>query len=370
MSIVVPKYTELYNSTLADLKISLGITTGLIGKTVLPVFAAVQSVKLLVMYRALSKIDSNVYPDLADEDTLRRFGRVRLGRDVNPAIAGEYNVTVTGDISAVIDVNQTFSNEDGFLYVLDTQFTFVATSGTISLRALTAGIEAQLDVSDQLQITSSAASVDSIGVVLLVTLLPTAAETIEDYRDNVVDSFRLLPQGGARSDYRRWTENIAGLREVYPYVISGQANQINLFIEAFEADSIDGFGTPPAAMLALVEATIEPEFIPITVTNINYVVIDPTPVIITVVGISDTGFNTTIEASIKSYLNDIRPFIGGVDLVSEQNKGFLYASTIQGLIIATGVTFTSVTVTVDAVPVSIYEFVDDKIPYLSSYSAP
>jgi len=365
MAIVIPKFSELYNSILADFKNKLGIIN-IVGKNSLNNFAAVYAAKLKLTYITISRVNDNIYPDTCDEVTLRRFGRIRLGRDIRAAISGEYTISVSGEDGATIAINTTFSNVNGFLFVLDSTYTFVGTTGTITVRALTACSESALTVGEQLQLTAPMVNVNTFATVDSVDVIPSAAETVEEYRVNVISSFTLLPQGGSRADYRSWTESVPGVREVYPYVKYGSSSEINLYVEAFVADSTDTHGTPTSAILLAVQDAIEPAKIPMTVQTIYYLPIIPQPIDVEITDLSDISKLLGIKSSIESYLYNKRPYIAGADIATDINKGYIYASVIEGIVINSGVTFTSVVCKRSGTPFTTTEFIDEKIPYINN----
>lgn len=368
MAMIIPKLNELYNSIIADFKNKLGIVN-IIGKHFLPTFASVYAAKLKLIYITISRVNDNIYPDTCDEVTLRRFGRIRLGRDIRAAIAGEYTVNVSGENGAVIAINTTFSNSNGFLFVLDSSYTFSGTTGTITLRALTPGSESALTVGESLQLTAPLINVNTFADVASVDIIPSSAETIDEYRVNVIASYTLLPQGGSRADYRTWTESVPGVREVYPYVKYGSSSEINLYVEAFPDDSTDTHGTPTAPILTAVQAAIEPAKKPMTVRTIYYLPVIPQPIDVEIADISDISKLADIKKAIESYLYDKRPYIAGADISTNINKGYIYASIIEGLVIDSGVTFTSVVCKRSGVAFTTTEFIDDKIPYINDVTA-
>lgn len=370
----VPTFSELYNSVITDLQNKLGITS-LLGKLVLPAFAAVQAGKLKLMYIVAAKVQNNLYADLADEETLLRIGEIRLGRILTPAIAGEYSCTVTGSSGAIIPASTTFKSLDsstspGKLFILDSSYTLITGVNTISLRSLEGGSDSRLEVDDQLQLTQPIASVDSYATVTNVDVTPIEGETIEEYRDEVLDSYRLEAQGGSRADFVLWSKAVSGIREAYPYVKIGSPGEINLYLEANLADSIDGKGTPTAALLQDVYDAIELDERPMGVFDIFYKAITPLDVDIDIVNLSDPTLLTTIQTSIESHLFTVRPFIDGVDNINFANKGYLYTYEIAGIVrdtIGGTNSFDSITVTVSGTPITnSYEFTDGDIPYLNS----
>jgi len=384
----IPTYNELYTSILTDLRNRLEIRF-IVGKIVLNAFAAVQAAKLKLLYLLAAFIFKNIFVDTANSESaggsLERFGRVKLGRDPFPAEAGEYKLNVEGTIGATISANTTFKSLDnstnpGELFIFDDTFTFTSTTGLIQVRALNPGASARLEVADELQVTAPIANVDSYVDVASVEVTPTDAEDIEDYRTTVIQAYQLEPQGGAKTDYRIWAQDAAGVREVYPYVPSGEPGKIRLFVEANVADSSDGFGTPTQAILDDVEEVVEydPDTTkpdnergrrPMGTFEIYFVAIVLLDVDVVITNLSDTSYLTAIETAIVSYLFDIRPFIDGADNPNLSQKGKLFTSDIINIIrtvIGSTETFDSVAVSVDSVEVQQYEFDTGNIPKIGT----
>ena len=270
--------------------------------------------KLKILYLVLGNVQKNIFVDTADPEaiggTLERFGRVKLGRNPFAPVAGQYVVTVTGSIGAIIKSETVFKSDDtstspGFMFVLDNAYTLAATTDTITLRCLTAGVEAKLNIGDTLTATAPLALVDSAAVVASISVQAQAAETTEDYRFKVVQSYRLEPQGGAPTDYRLWAQDAQGVARVYNYAKSGFPSEVWLFVEATIADSSDGKGTPTPTILTDVETVVNynPD---ITLTTnergrrptqviVDYQPITPKDIDVTITGA--VNFTPTIEAS-------------------------------------------------------------------------
>jgi len=378
----IPTYGDLYTSIITDLQNKMGISS-LFGKITLSVYAAVQAGKLKIYYLFINSVQNNVYPDLADDATLLRFGNVRLGRDPFPSEAGVYDVDVTGQIGAVIPSGSTFqgtntdSTSPGKIFVLDSAFTFLSTSGTISLRSLELGTDSILAVSDIVQATSPLLNADDFGTVSAVTTSPTDGEDFEQYRSEILESFQIDLQGGARTDYRIWASDVSGVREVYPYVKSGESGVLSVYVESTIAESTDGYGTPPGSMITDVESVFELD--PDTTKPINergrrplgVFDIEVSAIVVLDVDINITGLTggdlVAIRTAIDNYLTDIRPYIAGADDPNYSNKAKLYASTISGIVldaIGGSESFTNLTVDVDGTPVTVYEFTGGDIPFL------
>lgn len=383
---ITPTLNELYESIKADLRNKLNITS-LIGKSVLLAFAAVQAAKIKLIYIAIAQLNKNIFVDTCDNETIRRFGYVKLNRYPYSAVAGEYNVTVTGSIGAVIPAGTTYKSLDTSaspdkLFILDTLFTFVAPTGSILLRAMDAGVESSLNVADQLQLTSPLALVDSYATVVSEAVAPVAEEDIEEYRINVIEAYRTEPQGGAKVDYMLWAQDVEGVRRVYPYVKNASPGDLNIYVEAFLGDSVDGKGTPTAGILTDVEGVIEldPDTTrsinergrrPMGVNNIFYLAITPLDIDIEITDLSPSVDLVAVQSAIESFLYDIRPFVDGGDDISSKNDK-LYEADIYRIVkdLLTGSeTFTSLQLSVNSTPVSLYTFENGDIPYLNSVTS-
>jgi len=389
MAVQIPTLSELYNDILADLENELSINIPLFGKIFLRGLAAVMAARLKLYYLAIAKLQKNIFPDLADPEstggTLERFGRVKLGRSRFAAQAGSYVVAVTGTIGELIKAQSTFKSDDtalnpGILYILDADYTMPGATGSITLRALTSGLNSQLIVGDTLTSTAPIANVNSLATVTSESISPLSQETIEEYREKIVEAFQLEPQGGAATDYRIWSADAQGVDTVYPYAKSGFANEINVFVEATIADSTDGKGTPSATILSDVEDVIEfdPDTSkplnergrrPLGVFLVNVLPITPLDVDITIS--SYVGLTPTIQASILAAITDaltkVRPYVAGADIDSKKNDifgQFNISFIIQQAV--PGSRFDSIVLSVDGIEVSAYQFLNGDIPYLNS----
>jgi len=389
MAVQIPTLSELYNDILADLENELSINIPLFGKIFLRGLAAVMAARLKLYYLAIAKLQKNIFPDLADPEstggTLERFGMVKLGRSRFAARSGSYVVTVTGTSGSLIKAQSTFKSDDtalnpGILYILDADYTMPGATGSITLRALTSGLNSQLIVGNTLTSTAPIANVNSLATVTSESISPLSQETIEEYREKIVQSFQLEPQGGSVTDYRIWSADAQGVDTVYPYAKSGFENEINVFVEATIADSTDGKGTPSATILSDVEDVIEfdPDTSkpldergrrPLGVFLVNVLPVTPLDVDITIS--SYVGLTPTIQASILAAITDalsrVRPYVAGADVEAQKNDifgEFNISFIIQQAV--PGSRFNSITLSVDSVDVSAYQFLNGNIPFLNS----
>ena len=225
MSVTIPTRQELFqeieNQVETDLNIQLPEST----KSALRAFALVQAAKLHLYWQATALVLKNTFPDTADPEaiggTLERWGRGFLGRNPFSAVQGVYTVQLFGVIGAEIAANTVFraddsSNAPGQNFILDTAKTLIATTDTITLRALEGGVDSRLNIGDTLTATSPLLNVTDTVTVTVQTTTPAAEETTAAYRAALLRAIRLEPQGGAATDYRLWANDAQDIRFVYP----------------------------------------------------------------------------------------------------------------------------------------------------------
>lgn len=383
--IPIPTTAEIYEDIIADLEAEYGESIPAFGKVFLRAIAAMQAGKIKLIYLLLGKLQKNIFVDTADPEdsggTLERFGRIKLGRNPRPATAGQYTIQVTGTIGSIIAATTTWKSDDdstnpGNLYVLDVEFEIESSPDLVNVRALTPGLVGQLAAADTMSLTAPVIGVDKVATVTAEIVEPRAAEEIEDYRQTTLDAYRLEPQGGAASDYRLWAADAQGVRKVYAYAKTGFPGEVNLFIEATRADSTDGKGTPSAGLIEDVEEVVD--FDPDTTKPLNergrrplQVVVNYEPVtikLITIHVVSYTGITSDIEdqndVALDELIDNIRPFVAGADILSDQND-LLNTNKIIGALLEVnpGAVFGLVTMYVDGVEQSTVTFIDGSVPF-------
>lgn len=382
----IPTIENIYIAIANDLKSKLNLSDDDL-KKVFNAFDVVLAAQFKLVYLYLSDIQNNIFPDTADlvenGGTLERLGEIYLGRNPNPATVGIFEVTVTGTVGAVLRSELTFkSNEDsknpGKLYILDAQYELVAGVNTIQIRALSGGTDSDLDLLDELTITEPVIGVDSLVVVSAVITQPTASETVENYRQAILDAIQLEPQGGAKTDYRLWAADAPGVRKVYPYVRNNAAGLVDVYVEATEEDSTDGNGTPSATLLQTVLDVIELD--PDTTKPLNergrrpiQAIVETQPITllpvdVTIFGLNDSGASvqTAIQENLKAFLLNVRPYIAGADLPRNKND-ILYDARLQAVVtdvIEPSNFFTDFEMQVQGVVLNSFVFTLGNIPYL------
>ena len=385
----IPTVNELYVSIKQRLEAELGIKINVFGKSYLNVMAIVQAAKLKLIWLYVASVAKNSWVDTADPvsagGTLERFGLVKLGRPRQAAVQGLYSVRVTGIAGSVIPAGSQFSSDDSsaspqFNFILDNAFTLSSTTGTITLRALTAGVQSRLDVSDTLTSLSPLLNVDDTVTVLSEVRTPINEESISDYRDAIIKSFRLSSQGGSGTDYRLWSQDASGVKEVYPYTKSGECAEVEVYVEA--TTDIDPQGVPTQSVLDEVADVLEfnpdtslPTYQrgrrPLGTHEIFVLAVTPIDVDIVFNGVVnfDTDTENAITEALRSDIATIRPFVASADITENQNDVIQrnkIISIAQNLV-SLSQSFSGVTLQVNSinVPVS-FLFTEGNIPFLNS----
>ncbi len=386
----IPTLKEIYESILQDLQSELGITIPLWKKSFIKALAAVQASKIKLNYLALANVQKNVFPDLADPEisggTLERFGRAKLGRNPLPPTQGKYIISIKGDIGAFIPVGTTFKSNDNatnpnILYILDMDVTLSDNEIEIEVRALTSGIVGRQNIGDTFTITAPIVGVDNEATLIAESVIPNEGETMEEYRSVVMSRFRMLPQGGAPSDYRIWAQDASGVKQTYPYASSGNPGEVDVYVESSIVNSIDGKGTPSATTLADVALVLETDPItgqgrrPLGVYANNVMPVEVCDIEIEIPDFQNITpqIQQTISDAITNVIDSIRPFVAGADVVSERNDTVsvnLLISTILSAVPGSAFSTPIIYITLGGVSDSYtsYKFELGKIPFLNSIS--
>lgn len=393
--VTIPSINQLYNDVLNDLQSQFSITIPVFGKIFLRAIAAVQAGKLKLYYLGLAMVQKNIWPDTADSvtigGTLERSGLIKIGRNPFPAVSAQYTIRVTGSAGAIIPgygktqfTSDASSLNPNMLFTLDNPYTCTGSNDFITVRALTPGTISQLNIGDTLTATAPITNVVQTGnTVTAQVVQPLAAETIEEYRAAVLFAFQSQPNGGNSSSYRIWASEVQGVKQVYPFAVSGQSNEVNLYIESDISDSTDGKGTPSGtvpytegdgSMITAVADYIEGNGAntlkrPLGIFLVNYLPVTPYNVVVTIPG-ANPAFTTqqqqAIATAVSSWVNTVRPFVAGTDLLVNKNDIINVNYLIQQILNAEpGTSFGAVTFTINGTPATSYQFLQGYIPFMN-----
>lgn len=389
-----PTLQQIFDNISTDLKNEFGISSENDLKRVLVAIAASNAGFLKLLYLLLKDVQKNVFADTADPEenggTLDRFGRVKLNRERRKATTGVYDLNVTGVIGGVIPVGAQFKSGENSaapnqLFETTESLTLSGTTGIIEVESLLEGTDYALTVNDELFLVNPITNIDNLATVDAIVTAATPEETVEEYRDAILTAFRLESQGGAASDYRKWSLDVTGMRTVYPYTTPGASGEVDIYAEALPDYSTDTHGTPSTAML---EALWKNDFTGVFerspdtslpdyergrrqlgLTLINIIAVTPKNIIVTITNLKDESATekAKISAALETYLYNIRPFISGIDDYNNKKDTITVSDLFYTIsnAVSVGNTFDSVAIS-GAYTVLPHTFENGDIPYLAS----
>jgi uncharacterized phage protein gp47/JayE len=383
----IPTIAQLKASIKASIEGAMGVTIQ-DTKNFLNVWIGQQAAKMRLMYLQLNFVQRQITPDTADREenggSLEKWGRIKLNRNKFPATSGLYTIQVTGTIGTTINASQTFKSNDsssnpGLLYILDNDYTLVSSPDTIQVRALALGLAGQLILGDLLTSTSPIVGLNRNATVTVEDEEPIDAETDDEYRNKILEAFRLEPQGGAVGDYRLWAADAQGVKTVYPYASNSNSGEVDVYVEGSSGNG----GSVSPTILEDVEDVLEldPDTTkdinergrrPLGVIANNVYSCTAVPIAIQIIGYQGltTEVETTILDTLTAYMKTVRPFIAGADILEKRND-ILTSNKLGSQIINAspeGAFFANVTFTVNGSAQTQYQFLGGIIPYLDSIS--
>lgn len=382
----IPTIQSIYEQIAQDLKNKLELSDDDLRK-VLDVLALSLSGQFKLLYLFLSDVQNNLFPDTADTaengGTLDRMGLIWLNRILRPSTSGIYLISVTAEAGSTLRAGLTFKSNDnalnpGILLTLDNEAVLTGDNDQIDIRTLKGGTDNLLEIGDTLTITEPVIGVDKTVTIAAITEQPLAEESVDDYRASILRAIQLEPQGGARTDYRLWSDDAQGVRLVYPYVKNNDAGVVQVYIEATTEDSTDGNGTPSQSIMDEVEEVIlfDPDITLPTnergrrplQAGLEVLPIIPNPVDVTISGLQETSdeIEALLRQNLSTFLKEIRPYVAGADLARNKND-ILYSAALQGIVTDTLEAtnfFTDFVVFVNGVSQNNFEFSRENIPYL------
>jgi len=208
------------------------------------------------LYGYLDWIAQQILPDKADESTLERIAALRLNQPRKAAQVATGSVSFTATPGAVLDVDTLLQANDGRTYKVTTARTTVSGSNSTTIAALEAGSLGNADAGLTLTPVQPIAGIVGNSFVVLAPGLSggVARESLESLRSRVIRSYRVIPHGGAASDYETWALEVPGLTRAWCRGGEGSMGIVRLFIMRDD----DTQPIPAAEQLAEVQAYIEP----------------------------------------------------------------------------------------------------------------
>lgn len=374
-----PTTQELSASIVGAIEAQIGQSVPLLPKAFIRVLAKVLAATFITLYKYTGFIGLQLFvrtasgsPTVINGKTITpliEWGRLIGLGDPLKATAAELTIDVTVE-------QQTGSLPSGSQLLGATNGVTYLTIGSVLLNAPVVSVTARaaadpngsggvgeignLDPGAVLNFANPLPNVARATVVTAQTVTGADAETIDSYRQRVVDRFQRRPQGGAYADYAIWGEEVAGIANVYPY--TGQPGEVDVYVES--ATETDGIPT---------QAQLEAVFGSIELDQSGLASRRPANAFINVYSITRSGFDVTvagldggdlatlqanITAAVEGYFLQAEPFIVGLNTPPRFDRlaDVELQAIVNDIVKAGGAVFTNAffTLTGDTSPVFTY----------------
>ncbi len=387
MAFPITSTKEAIAIVLTNLETAIGQTSPLSEKSFLRVLAT----NIGLLFTSLFKYSV--------ERSKQNLAETATGDDLE-LIGTNYGITKKAGVAAVVTIDTTGTNGvnvtplltyvsdfSGIRYIPTETVTIAAGVATFTAQAEITGEDSNLTAGDTLTIESQVAGLSAAAEYNATTTTGTDREEEETYRRRVLTEIRTVGGGGNSADYRTWGEETSGVAAVFPYAgrPAGEGATLpgdrTIFVQASTGDgtadtalktatrlsiNIDpdtGLSRPP---LGMPDSTLFIESITLTQLNVEVENLDAPAG-------EEASVQTRIEDAVEAYLEDVYPWISGLDLDTDVNNvvtGVSVGNAIQAVLDVTGSSATRVrvkTVSPDAY-VDSYELDEGELVVLNAIS--
>ncbi len=371
----------------------------LLPKSFIRVFCRVLAGVFIILYKQIGWYFLQLFPETADWQEVTILGQrirplVKLGAlfGIGEPLAGvqwqgiiEVDVLKTG--SVLYSGTQLKSSVTGKLYVTSETKTLLLNKERVKVFCTEIGTSGNLEVNDVLNFVNPYGFVKSEAVVLEVERMGLDEELEANYRERLINRFRLQPQGGALADYRIWAADVPGVLRVYPYNDKEQPGGVLLYVSGIP--SVFNDRIPDKGLLKKVGevCTYDPETgkairKPLTAMldpkndgsyeNIKPISIVEIEVAVSgVTGIAPADFAELIKPSLKNYFLDRDLYIRG--LSDDNNRTNVISknhviTVINQIAVTAKAVFEEVVLKKENVVFSSYVLDDGKLAKLGAFS--
>lgn len=315
MATQTPTTQELSASIVGAIEAQIGQSVPLLPKAFIRVLAKVLAATFITLYKYIGFIGLQLFvrtasgsPTVINGKTITpliEWGRLIGLGDPLKATAAELtiDVTVEQQTGSLPSGSQLLGETNGVTYLTIGSVLLNAPVVSVTVRAAAdpngsggVGEIGNLDPGAILNFANPLPNVARATVVTAQTVTGADAETIDSYRQRVIDRFQRRPQGGAYADYAIWGEEVAGIANVYPY--TGQPGEVDVYVES----STEPDGIPTQAQLDAVFDSIEFDQSGLASRR-------PANAFVNVLPITRTGFDVTVTGLTGNDLATLQPDI-------------------------------------------------------------
>lgn len=339
MAITIPTTQELIDTFVATFESKLGQTVPALERSFISVLGRVLALSDTGLYKYAANRILQTLAVTATGENLSLIGS-NYGVDRIAGTAAEINVTLGGTSGTTLPQTAAFvADNSGVRYYPETDVVYDAASETFTLVAEQIGTTGNAVAGDTFTIVSPVANLDTVATFSSTETAGADREAHSAYRRRVLDEIRTVGGAGNGVDYRRWGEESSNVARIYPYSgtpVDGsegtsEAGDRTIYVEATTAYSADR--TANAALLAEVRTliTTDPDTgltrVPLGMPDSTLFVesITNQSIYVTITSLEATGstalvdIQSDVEDAIEDYLEELAPFVTGVDVEVDRN---------------------------------------------------
>jgi len=384
MSLSVLNTQEISDTIIAQLEASISQTIPLLPKAFTNVLAKVLAGVVVLLYKYGGWIFLQLFVAHASMQSTTINGKtvvplVLWGRlvgvgDPKPATRAELLITIPikADGGKLLAGQQFLCTDTNVIYQAITETVISGAPGNLAITVRAtydqddhggAGAIGNLAAGATLQVVNGPPNLGTTATVAGATVTGADAETPASYRARITNRVQQRPQGGAFADYRDWALTVPGIVNAYPY--TGDPGTVVTYIEADEASSGSADGIPTGAQQTAVLDAINlndagvatrrpvnaaPIVLPISRTTVDVVVTG----LASEDGSDTAPVQTEISAGLDEYLRSLEPFIVGLSVLPRKDRITTSAlgGVVDGIASASGMTVTSVSLSISGSPVT------------------
>lgn len=203
----------------------------------------------------LKYIVKMLLPDTAEGIFIDRWADIYLQTPRKAATYASGDISITGLVGAQVPTGARLIADDIEFDVV-TGTTLTGTSGTISIKAVLAGANANMEANRQLQFLIAHPGIEGIATILSGLAGGSDQESDEDLQHRVLDAIKNPPHGGDHNDYVQWALEVAGVTRAWnsPQEMGIGTTTVRVMFDDLRADQA---GIPDESDLELVKAHLD-----------------------------------------------------------------------------------------------------------------
>lgn len=258
---------------------------------------------------------------------LENWGRLsKLGRARNAAIPGEYQLFLNAEQGHDLPVGALFQDPNtGFVYVaVYVGRSTGASYNVVTVRSVGVGSDVEASLGTVLTLQTEYEGIASEGTINHVSQQPQPIESVEDYREEVLRSFAIIPRGGAVGDYVYWGLQIEGVHRVFPYIDSVYNGSV--YIQGILSDEAPVVGNITLQTISDVVDSYKANQ-PIGTGEVMVYPVQQRDYTVNVTGL--TGQLTKAQAAarikpvLKAYCQSKYPYVSGIEDIADRHDRIL-----------------------------------------------